>query len=285
MAPSADLVTEIDRVQYRTRQGPCVDAIAEHEIYRTGDLAGEARWPDFAPAAVRAGVRTMLPYRLFVTETTLGALNIYSSKISAFSAQTELDGRMFATHAAIALVDAQHEADLHAAIEHRDTIGMAKGILMQRHDLDPVQAFNMLVQASQYSNLKLHAVAAWLSTTAATPDPRRQCFLQHASQRRRTGSQDRTAGALSRQRPGRPAQGVSVSRYRRTCAPGVSTPTTRPRPKSSGNVCCRQHLAIRELTTGHTDEYEGDRKRDIGTKQVEYWPVTDRGSHAGLSDW
>lgn len=149
-------------MQYRTRQGPCVDAIAEHEIYRTGDLADEDRWPDFTPAAVRAGVRSMLSYRLFVTENTLGALNIYSSKVSAFSAQTELDGRTFATHAAIALVGAQHEADLYAAIEHRDTIGMAKGILTQRHDLDPLQAFNMLVAASQHSNLKLHAVATWL---------------------------------------------------------------------------------------------------------------------------
>ncbi|OXM61178.1 ANTAR domain-containing protein [Amycolatopsis vastitatis] len=35
-------------------------------------------------------------------------------------------------------------------------------VLMQRHDLDPVQAFRMLVDASQHSNTKPHEVAVWL---------------------------------------------------------------------------------------------------------------------------
>ncbi|MCR6489075.1 ANTAR domain-containing protein [Amycolatopsis sp. OK19-0408] len=97
-------------------------------------------------------VRTVAPTSELVYATTPGA----------FSAETAQDGRVFATHAAIALVGAQHEADLRAAIERRDTIGMAKGILMQRHGLDPVQAFRMLVEASQKSSTKLHRVAAWL---------------------------------------------------------------------------------------------------------------------------
>ena len=66
------------------------------------------------------------------------------------------------THAAIALVGAQTEAQLTAALENRDVIGMAKGILMQRHDVDSVAAFRMLVEGSQNANLKLHEVAAWL---------------------------------------------------------------------------------------------------------------------------
>jgi AmiR/NasT family two-component response regulator len=39
---------------------------------------------------------------------------------------------------------------------------MAKGILMERHDLDPVQAFRMLVESSQATQMKLHQVATWL---------------------------------------------------------------------------------------------------------------------------
>ncbi|WP_410586272.1 GAF and ANTAR domain-containing protein [Amycolatopsis sp. lyj-23] len=162
VAPTADLVVEIDRIQYRTREGPCVDAIAEHEIFRVDDLTTEPRWPQFAPVAARTGVRSMLSYRLFLTDSTLGALNLYSGHPDAFSDRTEQDGRMFATHAAIALSAAQQEAHLRAAVEHRDTIGMAKGILMQRHDVDPVGAFRMLVDASQQGNIKLHQVATWL---------------------------------------------------------------------------------------------------------------------------
>ncbi|MET8846029.1 ANTAR domain-containing protein [Amycolatopsis sp. NPDC004625] len=67
----------------------------------------------------------------------------------------------FATHAAIALVGVQTEAQLQATIETRDLIGMAKTILMQRHDLDSASAFRLLVEASPNANVKLNEVAAW----------------------------------------------------------------------------------------------------------------------------
>ncbi len=162
VAPTDDVVSAIDEVQYRTGQGPCVDAIDTHEIYRTGDLTAETRWPEFTPAAAATGMRSMLAYRLFVSDTTLGSLNLYSRGIDAFSDQTERDGRVFASHAAIALTGAQTEARLQVALDHRDTIGMAKGILMQLHSIDAVSAFRMLVETSQATNMKLHQIAAWL---------------------------------------------------------------------------------------------------------------------------
>ncbi|WP_409494567.1 GAF and ANTAR domain-containing protein [Amycolatopsis sp. cmx-11-12] len=162
VAPTDDVVTAIDEVQYRTGQGPCVDAIAEHQIFRTGDLTAETRWPAFTPAATATGMRSMLAYRLFVSDTTLGSLNLYSRSVDAFSDQTERDGHVFASHAAIALTAAQTEAELQVALEHRDDIGMAKGILMELHGIDPVQAFRMLVESSQHTNMKLHKIAAWV---------------------------------------------------------------------------------------------------------------------------
>ncbi len=162
VAPTGEVVTSIDQVQYRTGQGPCVDAIAEHEIYRSGDLAAETRWPAFTPEATAIGIRSMLSYRLFVADRTLGSLNLYSRDLDAFSDHTEREGRVFASHAAIALVGAQTQAHLQPALGHRDVIGMAKGILMQRHGIDPVRAFQMLVESSQAANMKLHQVAGWL---------------------------------------------------------------------------------------------------------------------------
>ncbi len=162
VAPTDDVVVTIDEVQYRTGQGPCVDAIADHDVFRTGDLAAEVRWPLFATEAAATGVRSMLAYRLFVSDTTLGSLNLYARLGDAFSDRTERDGGVFASHAAIALIGAQTEAGLHIALGHRDVIGMAKGILMTHHDIDPVHAFRMLVDTSQSSNMKLHAVASWL---------------------------------------------------------------------------------------------------------------------------
>ncbi|WIX76812.1 ANTAR domain-containing protein [Amycolatopsis carbonis] len=68
---------------------------------------------------------------------------------------------MFVIHAAIALVGAQTEAHLpcHGS---RGVIGMVKGILMQRRDVDATPAFRVLVDASQHGNMTLHEVAAWL---------------------------------------------------------------------------------------------------------------------------
>lgn len=50
-------------------------------------------------------------------------------------------------------------ANLVDAIEGRDVIGMAKGILMQAEDIGPEEAFQVLVKASQRENKKLRQVA------------------------------------------------------------------------------------------------------------------------------
>jgi len=160
---STDQIVEvIDKLQYDLREGPCVDAITEHRTFRVGDVGTEARWPAFGPAAAQNGIHSLLSYRLFVTNRTLGALNLYSSHVDAFDERTEQDGQLFATHAAVALIGAQREAQLGTAVERRDVIATAKGILMERHDVDTASAFRMLVETSQSTNLKLHQVATWL---------------------------------------------------------------------------------------------------------------------------
>jgi hypothetical protein len=48
------------------------------------------------------------------------------------------------------------------AVAGRDIIGQAKGILMHHGNLTGIQAFNVLIQASQQTNRKLVDVARWL---------------------------------------------------------------------------------------------------------------------------
>lgn len=170
VAPTSGIVETIDQLQYDFREGPCVDVIADHETYRVGDVGGMTRWPNFGPAAAKQGIHSLLSYRLFVTDRTLGTLNLYSSRVDAFDQRTEEDGLLFATHAAIALVGAQREAQLGLAIENRDIISTAKGILMERHDVDAASAFRMLVDASQASNVKLHHAASWLVENRRSAD-------------------------------------------------------------------------------------------------------------------
>jgi AmiR/NasT family two-component response regulator len=74
-----------------------------------------------------------------------------------------------ASHAALAVADAQKLHQFKDAIATRDLIGQAKGILMERYGLTAAQAFIMLVQVSTTSNLKLLAVAEELATTGSLP--------------------------------------------------------------------------------------------------------------------
>ena len=49
---------------------------------------------------------------------------------------------------------------LHHALDTRDLIGMAKGILMHAENVGPDEAFAILRRASQRENRKLHDIAA-----------------------------------------------------------------------------------------------------------------------------
>jgi ANTAR domain len=70
---------------------------------------------------------------------------------------TSLDG---AADPPTGLDPATEIAQLRTALAHRDTIGMAKGMLMKRHDVDANAAFAILCRISQHSNTKLATVAA-----------------------------------------------------------------------------------------------------------------------------
>jgi len=62
------------------------------------------------------------------------------------------------------LYGADTAVHLQKAIDSRDLIGQAKGILMERFSLDDEAAFQMLVKSSQDTNMKLTEVARWLTS-------------------------------------------------------------------------------------------------------------------------
>ena len=81
---------------------------------------------------------------------------------------------MFAAHAAVAVVGAEHEENLRAAVSSRDVIGQAKGILVERHELSADQAFAVLTRVSQELNRELADVARELTDTGAVPGANRR---------------------------------------------------------------------------------------------------------------
>ncbi len=150
----------LDDIQTETQEGPCVDAIKEHEVFMTGSLPQEARWPEFSRRAYdQTGVQSVLSLRLFASGDTMGALNLYSTQPKAFDDQDVATGSVFAAHAAVALATAQRAAQLEAKAATRDLIGMAKGIIMARQRVSDDEAFAILRRASQRMNVKIRELA------------------------------------------------------------------------------------------------------------------------------
>lgn len=168
---TSEVVAVIDRAQYETGQGPCVHAAVDG-VVRSDDLDNEPRWPRFAPHAVEMGIRSMLSFHLYARNDTIGALNIYARAADAFNESSVHMGTLLATHAAVALTQTKKEANLRIALESRDVIGQAKGILMERFKIDNAAAFDLLIAVSQHTHRKLRDIAEDLATTGSLHDDR-----------------------------------------------------------------------------------------------------------------
>lgn len=160
-----EVVRNCDRAQYETGQGPCLDSVYEQQTVRLSDMHAEQRWPEFTRQAAEYGIGSMLSLQLYVNGDNLGALNLYSSSPDAFNDESEHIGLLLASHAAVAMASARREEQLVHAIDTRDLIGQAKGILMERYNISSSQAFSLLIQASQTTNVKLRDIADHLTAT------------------------------------------------------------------------------------------------------------------------
>jgi GAF domain-containing protein len=171
VAATNPIVAELDLVQLEHGEGPDLDVLshpADTVIVR--DTEAEERWPAWAKAVAAAGVRSMIGTRLHTSSTTIGSLNLYDTRPGHFSDEDGDVAHIFARHAAVALSAARVNANLWRAIDARQLIGQAQGILMERFAVDADQAFAVLRRYSQDRNLKLHVVAERLIATRRLPE-------------------------------------------------------------------------------------------------------------------
>jgi hypothetical protein len=181
---TAPVATELDNLQYALGEGPCID-VAEMSgpaYLSSDDLATQQIWPHFGPAAAAHGYRAVLSTSLLPNARLpwlSGALNIYSRRSGALDHYTRDAALLLATHASLALAFTHavthaelQETQLRKAIDSRDVIGQAKGILMQRRGISADAAFDLLRNASQNLNIKLAELANTLATRRGELDIR-----------------------------------------------------------------------------------------------------------------
>lgn len=167
---TGELATRLDRLQYDTGEGPCLAATAAGGlgVVTSADLAADSRFPRFGPAAAELGAAAVLCTGLFPggTPSRLGALNFYARARGGFDAADRDIALLLAAHAATAMagVTAVTAAELRAshlehALQSRDVIGQAKGVLMERRGYGPEEAFEFLRRVSQDLHVKVRDLA------------------------------------------------------------------------------------------------------------------------------
>lgn len=165
---TSDLIYQLDALQEACGEGPCIQAAVDELIVRTDDFTTERRWPKYSSAVTELGVRSGLSFKLYTGKTTAGALNLFGMQPHAFDGQSEAIGSVLAAHAASAILASRHGEQLVSALNTRDVIGQAKGVIMERFNVDAMRAFEMLRELSQTSNTRLVDIANRVIATTGT---------------------------------------------------------------------------------------------------------------------
>lgn len=169
-AATSDLAVIGDRLQYETGEGPCLSAIWDAETVYAPDLVNDSRWLNWGPRVAEAtGARSSFSVRLFTVDDTLGALNLYSTRAEAFNAEDQAEAVAIAAHISIAVAASNKIDQFESALDSRTVIAQACGIVMERFDIDSIQAFALLTRLSSTQNIKLRDVAADLVLTRLVP--------------------------------------------------------------------------------------------------------------------
>jgi hypothetical protein len=175
LASTHPAATDVDKVQYAVNEGPCLDATEEAVVY--AEEFPDPRWPKLASEPRQFGMQSIASFRVAAPprktiESFVGSLNAYSNEAHAFDRMGREIGLILAAHASTALgaladrIALEDQAQqLHKALDTRDVIGQATGILMERLRVTPEEAFEILRRASQNLNVKLRLIAESLTET------------------------------------------------------------------------------------------------------------------------
>jgi GAF domain-containing protein len=169
MGASATFVRDVDEIQYRLGEGPCISAAAEGSTRSSDALGEDSAWPSFGPQAAAIGIHSALSLPLISCNEVIGAINVYAHRRDAFDEFSRRMGEQFAGPAAVAIRNARtleqahrKEANLETALGSRATIDQAIGIIMSRSGLSAEDAFVRLRIISQHDHIKVNAVATQL---------------------------------------------------------------------------------------------------------------------------
>ena len=172
-AASDAIVAAADALQYELEEGPCITAWAIGETVLVENVASERRWPRWAPAAAALGISSSVRCPLLSGGLALGAVKIYSDGGRPMGNGSVRLAELFSQQAALFVIhsNAREAARtlsdrLQESLAQRDTISMAKGLLMARNRSTDEAALRNLMMISRQTGKPLVQVAAGLLAAA-----------------------------------------------------------------------------------------------------------------------
>lgn len=170
----------LEQAQLDSQCGPAIDALRNKRVTFVDPISSTLqRWPAFAQAAVEHDVGSSLSLPLVCGDSSVGALTMYGLNAAQLNRQKFDRAQRFSqlVSTAIGNVHAYWRSvevgeNLSIALETRDLIGQAKGILMATSAINADQAFALLRSTSQHLNRKLRDIALEVTLTGRLPrDP------------------------------------------------------------------------------------------------------------------
>jgi GAF domain-containing protein len=175
---AGDLAEALEGAAPQLWSGPSLEVLAGGEPVRTADLPGDGRWPALAELPALAGVKSLLCVPVEGPGGPAGTFTAVRRPGRPWPAQEVESLHVYAGVVASlvrAAVDAERDAQvigqLEHALHHRVVIEQAKGILMEREQLDPAGAFDRLRKAARARRRRVSEVAAEVIAGDPLPPP------------------------------------------------------------------------------------------------------------------
>jgi GAF domain-containing protein len=167
VAASDERLAHLEELQIRHQEGPCVEAFDTKELVGVEDLESDGRWPAFREAAVARRVRAVLASPLPYNQDAAGVVVVLSEQRRPWSPEGELALLAFTDLAALliaSMMQGQEQSELagqlRAALESRQVIEQAKGVLVGRDGIPPREAYVRLRAQARNERRKLLTVCA-----------------------------------------------------------------------------------------------------------------------------